>query len=79
MPRYKDFASPKAGMAAQILDDERRCLDNYLAQVEIFFQQQLLVPNPDRRCPFSRQAAEIKIYATSYYHSTNDDFCGGGS
>jgi len=29
---YKDFASPKAGMAAQILDDERRCLDNYLAQ-----------------------------------------------
>lgn len=29
---YKDFASPRAGAASQILDDERRCLDNFLSE-----------------------------------------------
>ena len=29
---YQDFASPRAGPAAKILDDERRCLDNFLSQ-----------------------------------------------
>lgn len=29
---YADFASPRAGTAGPLLDDERRCLDNFLAQ-----------------------------------------------